>query len=204
MKKIFAILIALLCYCTSVFANPQEAISSFTAMISHIKTEIEKTYTDDYAKIAYMKPDKYNSEGYWYKNRKGALEVSYDIKKTDSLISPYTGILNISYRTLHYFDANNPKGHFKTREEATMAASTIKDGDAVLHTFVYSYQDNQWIATKCGLTMFGNTSWSNLKAKDNTLVPIGTCKNLTAAEIKEQEAKLAALVEELKKRKNGQ
>ena len=45
MKKILAILVALLCCCTSVFANEQEAVSSFTAMINKIQAGIERDFS---------------------------------------------------------------------------------------------------------------------------------------------------------------
>ena len=171
-----------MCYCTSVFANEQEAVSSFTALVNKIQTEIEKTYTDDYARLCHhetlMSGKKVIRPGFWSKYRHGDLGVSYDIQKTDSLISPYKGIISITYYNLEYFDTNNPEGKFKT--EAAAANATLKRRNNIYPDqweWVYSYQNNQWIIKK-ERSNLGDQMWRDVKMSDPASLPIMVCRNL--------------------------
>ena len=172
MKKILAILVALLCCCTSVFANEQEAVSSFTAMINKIQAGIERTYTDEYARTIF-----YNHIGRWSKYRRGNAEISYDVKRTDSLVSPYKGILTVWHDEIVYVDTNNPEGEFKTEAEALNAnIKKIKRSEAT--QFIYSYQNNQWVIKKYRFTMLDTTSeYFDKTGEDAILFPIKTCSN---------------------------
>lgn len=176
MKKILAILISLMCCCTSVFANPQEAISSFAEIASKVQTEIRKTDTDEYANILFYK---YGNS--WIKTRYTFMRTSYDVRKTDSLTSPYKGILSIDRFYIRYIDENNPEGMFKTKAEAIDAKNTkFIDEDHI--EFIYDYTNGEWIIKeKIHPLPWGEISrtkqW-HIKSEDTINIPIRECSNM--------------------------
>ena len=89
MKKIFTMLLLLCSLCSVSFANEQEVVASFKAFVADLVTPVEATYGNGYYEVID------GSEGY-FKTRNYGFTYTYDIKKSDSVMYPYIGILEVS------------------------------------------------------------------------------------------------------------
>lgn len=130
MKKIFTMLLLLCSLCSVSFANEQEVINSFKAFVADLVAPVEATYNKGY----YTVLD--GSNGY-FKTSSHSLTYTYDIKKTDSVMYPYLGILEVSNKTNFY-------KHYATEIEARNAF----DVDFVSEDRqrnIYKYDNGKWI-----------------------------------------------------------
>ena len=179
MKRLLTVLIILFSYCIPGYASEQEAIDSFINIVNQIQAGIEKTYTDEYATVKFVEKGKYN-KAYWFKQRNGNLSVAYDIKKSDSLISPYNGIIDVSYDSLVYYDLNNYDGHFQTELEAQNAMlKKTNNYSGRNRKFFYAYQNNKWVLKKHSNTLFGDTFWYNVTNEDSISFVVDKCDNIS-------------------------
>jgi hypothetical protein len=128
----------------------------------------------------------YTSSGYWRVRRHKLIDgtLSYDIKKTDSIVSPY--MLIVGFKTFFmdndsspnakgYYDQNLKKWYgFKTAEEALTNTNPIDfapditgrrglDLDLKVH---YAYQKVIWVL-KGGNRLFGFNFSEHLYSKEN-------------------------------------
>lgn len=144
MKKFILTLICLFCFSLSCFAGKQEAVDSFKAMTNNIVFEIQESYNHG-AKVEYMKyKPKFNIGDYWYKYQMTNLKVELDVQKTDSLISPYKGILELQADKIWYISKDNSVGHFATMEEAKNANFSKYNPAYNVYRFTYMYQGDNW------------------------------------------------------------
>lgn len=74
----------------------------------------------------------------WHKVKDEPGEYSIDVRRTDSLVTPYTGILQFSLTG--YATVDHP-----TREEAERDTAFVKDLGRVTHEHTYAFQEGQWV-----------------------------------------------------------
>lgn len=127
--------------------------------------------------LRHIESDRYS----YYDVRKLVLisVLSYDIKKTDSIVSPYKLILNFS---VNYFDnTTGPKANgyhsnstnktygYKTSQEALgcVRASDLEKGSPMDMVVYYALQKNKWVL-KGGNSLFQ----ANILRHSKTLVPL--------------------------------
>lgn len=171
-KKIILVLTIIFSFSNIIFANEQKAIDDFNLLISKIKTDTNATFTDEYCKVFYIKAEpQYGIEEQWSKSRIDHINISYDIKKSDSLISPYIGIINIknTYKTFYPLVSNDI---FKTKEDAINATLyKLSDGD-IIYTYTYAYQNNKWILKNSYNSYDGILNATQYNTDDTTTIPI--------------------------------
>jgi len=108
-------------------AGVQEIISSFENLVK----EVEKTIKSFPETVVYRGPDDgYRKEKIVFKS------ISYDIQKTDSLISPYKGI--IEFETYWEF---GPELYTASQAERSEPNKRVVHKNQV----VYSYQNDEWV-----------------------------------------------------------
>ena len=130
MKKIFTMLLLLCSLCSVSFANEQEVINSFKVFVADLVAPVEATYGKGYYVIL-------EDSGRFFKANKHSFAYTYDIKKTDSVMYPYLGILEVSNKTNFY-------KHYATEIEARNAF----DVDFVSEDRqrnIYKYDNGKWI-----------------------------------------------------------
>ncbi len=103
----------------------------------------------------YSNPDKLtNSPGGWFKTVK-TLDSNYkiDVKRTDSLISPYIATLHAVKGTIFF-------ATYPTKEAAStsMTVKFITEDQLILS---YAFQDNTWVLTSVRDKYNDNKYWSN-------------------------------------------
>ena len=158
MKKFILTLICLFCFSVSCFASEQEAVDSFKTMTNNIVSEIQDNFNSRQAVIKFVEASAYN-KAYWFKTKPYKIEVSMDIVKTDSLLSPYKGILVLRQIDIEYHDANNDT-KFNTKEDAYKAIMNTENPDLIINRYTYLYQDNQWILSKSEFRFADEYSWT--------------------------------------------
>ncbi|KQR62635.1 hypothetical protein [Acidovorax sp. Leaf160] len=77
-------------------------------------------------------------DGNWRKTSRSDLQTSFDVKKTDSLVSPLEGVLRVSYLTL---------GATAASEAEAQALVLNPEGPAmkVLDVYHFALQDGSWV-----------------------------------------------------------
>ncbi|MBP2657786.1 MAG: hypothetical protein H6Q69_818 [Firmicutes bacterium] len=158
MKKILPLLLCLLFLLqTSAFAVPDEEMA-----ITSFKETIQKhlhSYQDDPRIIVFS----VSTDTKWLKSKCDIpYDYSYDIQKTNSIITPYTGYLIYKMRVL---TTDN-----QTTKEAAEACNTFNNNDDNLfikYRILFSYQDNKWIPKKYefNIPILGN--WIDVTGNTN-------------------------------------
>ena len=121
------ILILMIGYIGQIQAGEQEIISSFENLVK----EVEKIIKSFPETVVYRDPG-YRKEKITFKS------ISYDIQKTDSLISPYKGI--IVFETNWEFGPNLSTA---SQAERSKPNETLIENEQ--HQVVYAYQNNKWV-----------------------------------------------------------
>jgi len=137
MKKILLLTIMLLLTLSNIgFADPSESeiLASFKQYVSDEVGTALSTYEVDKYKM------RKSSEGRWYKTT-SSLNPNYsmDIKKTNSLMSPYMGILEVSQVDSNYSE-------YLSKEMAE-TDTILYDSNKTTYKFIIAYQDNKWVIT---------------------------------------------------------
>ena len=130
MKKIFILLLLLMTYCLPTYANEQEIVNSFKVFVANLVAPIEATYNKGYYDIVD------GTDGY-FKTNDYDLTYTYDIKKSDSIMYPYIGILSVRNKTA--FSKN-----YKTEQEARNAFDVqfISENE---ERYIYKYDNGKWV-----------------------------------------------------------
>ena len=139
MKKIILALICLFCFNVTCFANEQEVINSFKKLVNELCIHEQATYGVRVSYISYK-----NGKGYWSKYQKTNLKTEIDIQKTNSIISPYKGIVILRNDIIDYCSNDNPKGQYATKEEAEKADMQWYKRAKCEYRYIYIYQNNEW------------------------------------------------------------
>ena len=123
-------LLLLMTYCLPTYANEQDIVNSFKVFVANLVAPIEATYNKGYYDIVdgingYCKTNNYD------------LTYTYDIKKSDSIMYPYIGILSVRNKTAS-------SKNYKTEQEARNAF----DVQFVLENekrYIYKYDNGKWV-----------------------------------------------------------
>ena len=149
MKKIFIMLLLLMTYCLPTYANEQEIVASFQTFARNLVAPIEATYGKGYYRI--VKSDR----GY-FKSKQTDFSYSCDIKKTDSVMYPYLGILEISNK-------DNFSKLFATEAEArNVMIYTMETYNT--HRFTYRYCNGKWEENRAYMYLDGHWNDSSFKS----------------------------------------
>lgn len=150
MKKIFTILLLLLCsLCSVSYASEQEVVASFQAFVANLVAPVEATYGKGYYRV--VKTD----EGY-FKSQQTDFTYSCDIKKTDSVMYPYLGILEVSNK-------DNFSRNYATEAEARNA--TIYTIDSYnTHRLTYRYCNGKWEENRAYMYLGGHWNDSSFES----------------------------------------
>lgn len=137
-------------YCLPTYANEQDIVNSFTNFTNNIVSEVQANYNTTPYKVKYIivseREKVFNKAGnYWVKFGKTNLRSSINIKRTDSLITPYIGYLILSCDFIDYYSSNNNNGEFKTKEQAEKAFLLRINPSNDETRFTYAYQNGKWI-----------------------------------------------------------
>ena len=130
MKRIFITLLLIMTYCLPTYANEQEIVNSFKAFVADLVAPVEATYGNGYYEVID------GSEGY-FKTRNYGFTYTYDIKKSDSVMFPYIGILEVSNKT-------NFTKTYATEAEARNAFD-IDFISEDRQKYIYKYDNGKWI-----------------------------------------------------------
>lgn len=139
MKKFILTLICLFCFSVSCFASEQEAVDSFKTMTNNIVSEIQDNFNRG-GKVKYSV-----DSNKWHKYRNLNLQSAIDVQKTDSLISPYKGILELQADTARYYSITKGQWYYDSKNDAKEASLYEVIPAITKMRFVYMYQDNNWV-----------------------------------------------------------
>ena len=97
-KRLLILIMALLLVCASCLADEQVVVDSFKVHVQDIMQPVLATYKKDAVHIRYFDPSKHGLQGsgHWFKVRNLEPVYSLDVKKNDSVMYPYIGILKIT------------------------------------------------------------------------------------------------------------
>lgn len=121
-------------------ATEAEIVASFKQLVSEAMAKALVSYEGN-VDYHYVEPSEYMKNGVWNKTVK-QLNTDYkiDVKRTDSLISPYNATLEV----VKEFRGSN---YYPTKEGAANASTTYATLDRNYVLF-YSYQEGVWVFTK--------------------------------------------------------
>ena len=116
-KRLLILIMALLLVCASCLADEQVVVDSFKVHVQDIMQPVLATYKKDAVHIRYFDPSKHGLQGsgHWFKVRNLEPVYSLDVKKNDSVMYPYIGILDVERYTEIF------TGSYPTKEEASKA-----------------------------------------------------------------------------------
>lgn len=139
MKKFILTLICLFCFSVSCFASEQETVDSFKAVTNNIIFEIQDNFNQG-GKVKYSV-----DSNKWHKYRNLNLQSAIDVQKTDSLISPYKGILELQADTARYYSTVKGQWYYDSKNDAKEASFYEVIPAITKMRFVYMYQDGNWV-----------------------------------------------------------
>lgn len=139
MKKLFIMLICLVAFCNGCFASEQEAVDSFKAMTNNIVSEIQDNFNQG-GKVKYSV-----DSNKWHKYRNLNLQSAIDVQKTESLISPYKGILELQSDTARYYSTVKGQWYYDNKNDAKEASLYEVIPAITKMRFIYMYQDYNWV-----------------------------------------------------------
>lgn len=172
-------------FCMSGFANEQLVIDSFSDFVKSVVTPIERSYNNckHYTlNIADRDIKAGRNKPMYYRTEFANFHYSYDIRKTDSIMNPYIGIIEMT----------NDKRVYKqylSESEARLGKEdlirTIKNFNT--RRFYYTYANNSWslkeeeiinpaniggskISAQIGLSL-GEQEYSSMSCGDIVQIP---------------------------------
>lgn len=137
MKKIFLLVMLALTICCTAFASEQDIVNSFKTFANTKIQPIEQTYETSHYIIKFMEGNKYVKPSYTKQDQVFTYEL--DVKKTDSLIFPYIGIIRLT-KTTRY------NGKHLSEEEAINTPMSNLPYDVVRAAVIYDYDNGNWRA----------------------------------------------------------
>lgn len=140
MKKVILLVCLLLAFCVPAYAmDDSQVVDSFRQYVQSNISLVEDSYKGNKYEVKYIKAD-YFSGAYWIKYAT-TLDPAYkiDVQKTNSLISPYVGTLEVDRNTVTYSG--------KTKEDAINQIGT-KYSYVDNFKFTIAYQGTGWVVTR--------------------------------------------------------
>lgn len=99
---------------------------------------------------------------YWAVHRLQIADIEYDVQKTNSLVSPYLGIISLTAIL------DNSTSNYDSRE-ACSQASSFKKVRSCTCRISYAFQENQWLKRgyEYGNDVVYGSPWGPLKLSDD-------------------------------------
>lgn len=160
MKKLLILFMLVFSVFNTAFANGQEVVNSFKSFISPKISYVEQSYAQASPKVIYDKGSKY-TKPYYYKQT-SEFEYKLDVQVTDSLMSPYIGIVELKKSVKHY---NGQKTEEKAKSEYNVHWVFIDR-----YRLVYNYDNGDWVFAKVTIyddNMGGASSTYDMLGKDD-------------------------------------
>lgn len=141
-------------------ADDAQVVNSFKQFCDDNIAKVTATYEGTHYSIAYQQPSKYTQRPESWIKYSGIVDPNYkyDVQKTNSLVSPYIGTLEVTYKTVVYKD-------FPTKEAAE-ATNDIVRYTPVVYKFIVAYQDDKWVVTDAKKYNSVLGEWFTLDTKD--------------------------------------
>ena len=134
MKNFLLLSFIIIVSCSTPKENKQSEEEQLTEKFKELVTEHLESYkTDNRQSLGLL-------GGGWVKKEYNVIASSYDIQKTNSVVSPYVGICK--------FTLQRSYSDFFDTKEAALQADNLTQQDSREHIHKYSYQDNRWIITE--------------------------------------------------------
>ena len=146
MKRILLILsVVFMSFSSICFAeSDQEIVDSFKEHVNGIMQPIIDSYNFDSSWVTFHEKQPYvkGSKDFWSKCSLELPTFRVDVKKTDSLISPYIGELIGTQNCIEYAGKYNSENEAKT--------ANIVENIRFMRSFkfIYAYQEGQWVKTQ--------------------------------------------------------
>ena len=97
MRKLLVLILLLISICLPVQANEQNIANSFIEHVNTIVKPIQDSYNGVHFSMHEIKSAKeIKFNGYYYRSTFTNFKYAYDIRKTDSILNPYLGVLEMS------------------------------------------------------------------------------------------------------------
>jgi len=128
----------------------QQAMKTFKQYVSDL---MERYRVEKYEQVDATS----HCEGHEYvkSSYEPSVASKVDVRKTDSLVSPYAGILEFQWNE-RYSDCQ------ATREKA-QAQSDLKNSNSVNYRYTYAFQDGKWVPTEAEIGSVNPDDVSHLK-----------------------------------------
>ena len=139
--RIIILLLVLFLFMPTVYCSPSESsvLSSFQTIVTKYLESIE---SDSRILVYYVEPNSLiKSTGGWIKSKCSIAESSFDVQKTNSLVSPFIGIIN--YKLYIHTTKYN-----LTQEKAKEDDNFNNPGRPYAVRVHFAYQSEKWVPTK--------------------------------------------------------
>ena len=122
-------------------ATDQAILKSFQNVVRELMTALVKSYNENRYEIYGLGSDKKAS--IWWKTKKVLMPTcKYDVEKTNSLVSPYVGIIEVDI----CLTTSAPEYmSYKLMEMAT----NLTTESTTTYTLKFAYQEGNWIFKRC-------------------------------------------------------
>jgi len=157
MKRItcFVGLLLFLIFPTVLFGADQvKAISQFEKRVALF----EKFFQEEPKVIEKQEFSESSSNYIYFYNQYKLREISYDIQKTTSLVSPYTGYIDVDYMKYHSKKCGDVNTHnglcfssledCRTNKNNSSCYAPLKYHSLDTARFIFSYQKGKWVFKK--------------------------------------------------------
>ena len=161
MKKIFLLVILALTICCTAFANEQAIVDSFANFINPKIVEVQQSYENSKPVVTYVEGNKYVKSYYTKDIERFSYRV--DVRETDSLMSPYIGVLELKRVGTSF------KPH--ATEQEALNENQVWIDFVTRYRLVYNYNNGNWQFAKVTIfddNMGGAPSTYDMLGQDDT------------------------------------
>ena len=125
-------------------------IESFKCFLNNIVTQIKNSYEGNHYDLELQEDLLFKGEKRWVKLSETDFRFNFDLFKSDSLLNPYIGYLEMKNIVAVYgnFDRELHQFRFNSKQEAEMASDIVDFWDGRHYKFTYGYQNGQWVKIK--------------------------------------------------------
>ena len=136
----------------TVVVEPTDPVKSFEAVVEEITQRAEKPQRWLWRIGISDVTREHNTVGRWHKTETRYTDIRYDVKKSDSLVSPYKGMIEITWREFSYHRPREEDSVIYDERELAEATEQFAF-TPIEYRGLYSWRDGVWVLER---TFSGN------------------------------------------------
>lgn len=128
--------------------NEEFVAASFKFFVTNILNQIINSYKGNHYSLELQENVLYDGDSYWLKTSEINFNYDFDLFKSESILNPYIGYLEMKNEVAIYGDFETEQWKYKSKQEAALASDVVDFWNGKHFKFTYGYQNGQWVKIK--------------------------------------------------------